>query len=94
MKMMIAIVQDKFIDELMERFLDNEVYVTRVSSSGGFFKSGNSTLLLGVETDKLELIDNIFREVTKTEAHHNEHGDFEVSGATVFVVDVESSMRI
>lgn len=94
MKMMIAIVQDKFIDDLMEKFLDSEIYVTRVSSSGGFFKSGNSTLLLGAEEEKLPIIDEIFREVTKTEEHKNEQGAFKVSGATVFVVDVESSMRI
>ncbi|MDO5715381.1 MAG: cyclic-di-AMP receptor [Tissierellia bacterium] len=93
-KMMIAIVQDKFIDELIDRFLDEDIHVTKLSSSGGFFKSGNSTLLLGCEEEELDHIDQIFREVTKTESIHNEMGDFDISGATVFVIDVEETRRI
>ncbi|CDZ75171.1 putative protein conserved in bacteria [Peptoniphilus sp. ING2-D1G] len=94
MKMIIAIVQDKFIDELINRFQDEEIYVTKISTSGGFFKSGNSTLLLGCEEDKLQKINSIFEEVTETEEQHNEMGNFNVSGATVFVIDVEESLRI
>lgn len=93
-KMMIAIVQDKFIDTLIERFLDEQIYVTKLSSSGGFFKSGNSTLLLGCNEEEISKIDAIFKEVTKTEAVHNEKGDFRISGATVFILDVEDTRRI
>ena len=46
-KMMIAIVQEKYTDDIIDRFLDEDIYVTRLSSTGGFFKSGNTTLLLG-----------------------------------------------
>ncbi len=94
MKMIIAIVQDKFIDKLINRFQDEGIYVTKISTSGGFFKSGNSTLLLGCEEDMLQKINSIFEEVTETEEQHNEMGDFNVSGATVFVIDVEESLRI
>ena len=94
MKMIIAIVQDKFIDELMDRFLDEKIYVTKISTSGGFFKSGNTTLLLGCEEERLEDIDKIFREITRTEVLESDLGNFNVSGATVFVMDVEKSLRI
>ncbi|EFI41476.1 MULTISPECIES: cyclic-di-AMP receptor [Peptoniphilus] len=94
MKMIIAIVQDKFINDLMDRFLDDGIYVTKVSSTGGFFKSGNTTLLLGAEESEIPHIDSIFREVTKTEELHNEYGDFKISGATIFIVNVEESLRI
>lgn len=94
MKMIIAIVQDKFIDELIDTFLDEDIHVTKVSSSGGFFKSGNSTLMIGAEENELDKIDSIFRKVTKTEAVKTEKGEFEISGATIFVIDVEKSMRI
>ena len=43
-KMMIAIVQEKYTDAIIDRFLDEDIYVTRLSSTGGFFKSGNTTL--------------------------------------------------
>ena len=94
MKMIIAIVQDKFIDELMDRFLDEKIYVTKISTSGGFFKSGNTTLLLGWEEERLDEMDKIFREITRTEVLESDLGNFNVSGATVFVMDVEKSLRI
>lgn len=94
MKMIIAIVQDKFIDELIDTFLDEDIHVTKVSSSGGFFKSGNSTLMIGAEEKELDKIDEIFRKVTKTEVAKTDKGEFEISGATIFVIDVEKSMRI
>lgn len=94
MKMMIAIVQDKFIDEIMNRFYDEGVYVTKISSSGGFFKSGNSTLLLGCEESDIEKVYSIFKKITKEEHIETEKGEFDVSGATIFVVDVEDNLRI
>lgn len=94
MKMIIAIVQDKFIDDLMDRFLDEKIYVTKISTSGGFFKSGNTTLLLGCEEERLDDIDKIFREITRTEVLESDLGNFNVSGATIFVMDVEKSLRI
>lgn len=94
MKMIIAIVQDKFIDELIDTFLDEDIHVTKVSSAGGFFKSGNSTLIIGCEDSELDKIDSIFRKVTKSEAVKTEKGEFTLSGATIFIIDVEKSMRI
>ncbi|WBW49758.1 cyclic-di-AMP receptor [Peptoniphilus equinus] len=94
MKMMIAIVQDKFIDKLMSTFYDAEIYVTKIASSGGFFKNGNTTLLLGAEEENLEKVYKIFREITEAEEVDTARGRVQVSGATIFVVDVEDSLRI
>lgn len=94
MKMMIAIVQEKYTDGLIDRFLDEDIYVTRLSSTGGFFKSGNTTLLLGCKEDEIDRIYEIFKEETESEDVHMEEGDFNVSGATIFVVDLEESKRI
>ncbi len=94
MKMIIAIVQDKFVDELLDKFFEENISVTKVSSSGGFFKSGNTTLFLGVEDKELGHVDSILKEVTQTEEIKDERGNFELSGATIFVLDVEKSMRI
>lgn len=94
MKMMIAIIQEKYTDGLIDRFLDEDIYVTRLSSTGGFFKSGNTTLLLGCKEDEIDRIYEIFKEETESEDVHMEEGDFKVSGATIFVVDLEESKRI
>ena len=93
-KMMIAIVQEKYTDDIIDRFLDEDLYVTRLSSTGGFFKSGNTTLLLGCEEGELDKIYAIFKELTEPENIHMAEGDFKVSGATIFVVDLEESKRI
>ncbi|MDK7355290.1 cyclic-di-AMP receptor [Peptoniphilus harei] len=94
MKMMIAIVQEKYTDALIDRFLDEDIYVTRLSSTGGFFKAGNTTLLLGCKESEMDQIYEIFKEETEAEDVHMEEGDFKVSGATIFVVDLEDSKRI
>ncbi|KXA27742.1 MAG: cyclic-di-AMP receptor [Peptoniphilus harei] len=94
MKMMIAIVQEKYTDALIDRFLDEDIYVTRLSSTGGFFKAGNTTLLLGCKESEIDQIYEIFKEETEAEDVHMEEGDFKVSGATIFVVDLEDSKRI
>lgn len=94
MKMMIAIVQEKYTDALIDRFLDEDIYVTRLSSTGGFFKAGNTTLLLGCKENEMDQIYEIFKEETEAEDVHMEEGDFKVSGATIFVVDLEDSKRI
>lgn len=94
MKMIIAIVQDKFVDELLDRFLGEDIYVTRLSSTGGFFKSGNTTLLLGCKDDEIEKIEGIFKNITEKEEVISDKGSFEVAGATIFVVDLEESKRI
>ncbi|EFR33813.1 conserved hypothetical protein [Peptoniphilus harei ACS-146-V-Sch2b] len=92
--MMIAIVQEKYTDALIDRFLDEDIYVTRLSSTGGFFKAGNTTLLLGCKESEIDQIYEIFKEETEAEDVHMEEGDFKVSGATIFVVDLEDSKRI
>lgn len=94
MKMIIAIVQEKHTDALIDKFLDEDIYVTRLSSTGGFFKSGNTTLLLGCEERELDRIYAIFKEFTEPEDIHMKEGNFKVSGATIFVVDLEDSKRI
>ena len=94
MKMMIAIVQEKYTDALIDRFLDEDIYVTRLSSTGGFFKSGNTTLLLGCKDNEIKAIEDIFKEITEKEEVVSEKGSFEVAGATMFVVDLEESKRI
>ncbi len=52
MKLIIAIVQDQDIPSLIDDLTENEFRVTKLASTGGFLKSGNTTLLIGVEERK------------------------------------------
>lgn len=48
MKMLIAIVRDADLDKILKNLLNENFRVTRIASSGGFFRRGNATLMLGV----------------------------------------------
>lgn len=62
MKLIVAIVQDQDVNALMDALTEKKYRVTKLSSTGGFLKSGNTTLLIGVEDEKVnevkELVDN------------------------------------
>ena len=49
MKMVIAIVQNEDAYFLIEALMENEFSVTKLATTGGFLKVGNTTLLIGVE---------------------------------------------
>ena len=83
MKMIMAIVRDADIDDILKALLENEFRVTRIASSGGFFRRGNATLMIGVDAKKVEEAIQIIRE------HCAQTLDLAVKHATVFVLDVD-----
>lgn len=54
MKLVIAIVSDHDTHIVIDELVKENFHVTRLSTSGGFLKSGNSTLMIGVDADKVE----------------------------------------
>lgn len=54
MKLIIIVVSSIDSDALIKSMLNEGFSITRISSSGGFVRRGSSTLLLGVEADKVE----------------------------------------
>ena len=49
MKLVLAIVQDDDAIDLIEELTDKDYRVTELATTGGFLKSGNTTLMIGVE---------------------------------------------
>lgn len=66
MKLVVAIVQDQDAGNLIEDLTDKEFRVTKLASTGGFLKAGNTTLLIGVEDDLVEDVIKIIEENCKT----------------------------
>lgn len=107
MKLVIAIVQDSDSDNLINKITKENFRVTKVSSTGGFLKSGNSTIISGVEDQSLEKLLKIIekncktREIIKTiqpmgipsQAIAALPVKVTVGGATVFVLEVEDFKR-
>ncbi len=80
MKMIIAIVHDNDADTLTQAFTADSFRVTRVSSTGGFLRSGVVTMLLGVEDDQVDAVINTVRQALPSKGDKKR--------ATVFVVPV------
>lgn len=108
MKLLICIVQDSDAMPLMEDLVEHEFRVTKLSSTGGFLKSGNTTLFLGVHDDQLDdaleiIHNNCQRRKTITPMMNPQLDasvypsmpiEIEVGGATVFQLDIDAMHRL
>ena len=54
MKLIIAIVQDEDAQRLVGALMDAHFGVTKLATTGGFLRAGNSTLISGVEDERLQ----------------------------------------
>lgn len=54
MKLIMTIVSDNDADEVIDALVTHGFYVTRLSSTGGFLRVGNTVLLSGVEDDQVD----------------------------------------
>lgn len=109
MKLIIAIVQDDDASDLIDIITEEGFRVTKLATTGGFLKSGNTTLMIGVDQDKVEKVLGIIEDVCKTREQvvtspspvAGSTGvyvpypvEVEVGGATIFVVDVDRFVKI
>ena len=62
MKLVFAIVQKEDTKPLIRALIEHEISVTRISSVGGFLSGGNTTLMIGVEADRLQTALDVIRE--------------------------------
>lgn len=66
MQFMVAIVQDEDADLLSKRLNAARFGVTRLSTVGGFLASGNVTVLVGLEDDRVDDVLKIIRAACRT----------------------------
>ena len=83
MKMIIAIVRDVDEEKVVQALLDAKFRVTQIASSGGFFRRGNATLMMGVDEAKVDEAIQVVRENCAPTL------DLAVKHATVFVLDID-----
>ena len=103
MKLIIAIIQDEAAGEVISHLNEAKFQVTRLNTQGGFLRAGNTTILTGVEKEKLDEALKIIEDNSKARTQYATlpssvgamHGfilapiEGKVGGATVFVLDVE-----
>jgi uncharacterized protein YaaQ len=102
MKLVFAIIQQDDADGLMETLRNEHHPFTKIGSTGGFLRSGNVTLVMGVQDNEVEPILHLLRENCKTRTqlmdlamsevgtwHFSQPIEVSIGGATVFVLNVE-----
>jgi hypothetical protein len=63
-KLMIVILSDQDVDDVVPKLLDQEFRVTKLASTGGFLRRGNTTLLIGTEENLVDQAMETIREVS------------------------------
>lgn len=108
MKLIIAIVQDEDSTRLVSNLMGEGYSVTKLATTGGFLRAGNTTLLMGVNEDRFQGAMDIIEKVCKsrkqiatspspTAGTANVYVPYPievmVGGATVFVMEVEQFVK-
>ncbi|MCY0881241.1 MAG: cyclic-di-AMP receptor [Firmicutes bacterium] len=103
MKLIIAILQDKDAGKAVGEVNRRGFRATKLASTGGFLREGNTTILVGVEEQDVDIVLTILRRTSASRqetllpqapSHSGEPYvpypvEVTVGGATIFVVDVE-----
>lgn len=66
MKLIIAIVQDEDASKLLSVLMQHGFGVTKLATTGGFLKAGNTTLLLGVDDSRIDEAVHLIESVCKS----------------------------
>ncbi len=94
MKLIIAIIQDDYVNKVIRILMDNKIRTTRLSSTGGFLKSGNTTLLIGTEEEEIDRIVDLISSQTKSKKVKDGRDEVLVGGANLFVVDIHDHIKL
>ncbi|MCI6292138.1 MAG: cyclic-di-AMP receptor [Eubacteriales bacterium] len=109
MKLIIAIVQDEDASRLISSLMNEGYSATKLATTGGFLRSGNTTLLLGVDDNKFDGAMAVIEKVCKsrkqiatspspmagsTGVYAPYPIEVMVGGATIFVLNVEQFTKI
>lgn len=109
MKLIFAIVSNDDGNVVLRELNKAGFSVTKMASTGGFLRAGNTTLMAGVEEDKVqEVIDVISKNSAKRKqlvfspepylggltGYTSFPAEVEVGGAIIFVIDVERFEKV
>lgn len=108
MKLVIGIINSDDANDLLAEITKASFQATKLSTSGGFLKMGNVTVLVGVEDEQVDDVVEIFRnccsrrtQMIPTASHYIGEGfvsaaPFQVTigGATLFIIDVDKMIKL
>lgn len=107
MKLIISIIQNQDSHALTKVFNEHNIRATKLASTGGFLRTGNTTFLIGTEENRVDEVLRLIQQTAKTREQEiptisplgGSMEDFLpgyrpiVGGATVFVLPIEQFYR-
>jgi len=95
MKLIIAVVQNEDADNIVDALLEARYRATRLASTGGFLRRGNTTIMLGVQDEQVDEVLDVIKQKAQPRPVSSPQGDSVKSGAaTVFVLELEQHERL
>ena len=61
-KLIVAVIQNEVADAVVDALLEAEFRATRLASTGGFLRRGNTTLLVGADEDQVDQVLDLVRQ--------------------------------
>ena len=94
-KLIIAVIQNEAADAVVDALLEAEFRATRLASTGGFLRRGNTTLMIGADEDQVDQVLNLIRQHARSGVAPAVGADApQAAAATVFVLDLEEYQRL
>lgn len=109
MKLIVAVVQDQDSNRLSKALMDYNFRTTKLATTGGFLRSGNTTFLIGTEDIRVEKALQIIKDNCRSreqlvspvsplggnaDSYIPYPIEVAVGGATVFVLPVDQFFQI
>ncbi|MDR2183689.1 MAG: cyclic-di-AMP receptor [Clostridiales bacterium] len=109
MKLIMAIIHDEDAFQIIDVLSEEGFKVTKLASTGGFLRAGNTTLICGVEDSRVNELVHIIekkcksrKQITSVNSAHLSTAEnyvpypveVTVGGATIFVMDVAEFRRV
>lgn len=107
MKMILAIISKEDSHDVSSILTAHSFQVTKLASSGGFLRKGNTTIIIGCEEQDVEKVIGLIKEtssvrteVVSTATSYDTTNlltfpmEVKVGGATIFVLDVEQFLKV
>ena len=109
MKLVLAVIQDADAPGLIRHLSENAFDVTKLASTGGFLREGNTTLMIGVEDERLAQLKTIVQHKCRArtrlvasslpageqaEAVASDPVEVPVGGAVMFVMQVAEFVKV
>jgi uncharacterized protein YaaQ len=88
MKMIVCILQDADKDVVLNALSEANFQATLLPSTGGYFRRGNATLMIGVEDAQVDPAIQVVRDTLEVSEQTG------IKRATVFVMNVDQFIKV